>query len=133
MYSLDSFSVNHNVIFFPLLVPRKCYQGLSRSRQNYRIILAGYTTTTTTTITLLLFPPCPSPLPSHFYCFSPPRPHRHQISTVFPLHHLHRHRISIREIKTYSSACMVMRFFPQKGGNWCTLYYFPWIPLKLRP
>ena len=137
MYNLDGFSVNHNVIFFPVLDPRKCYQGLSRSCQNYRIILAGYTTTTTpTAITPLLFPLCitstviqfllffpspPPPLPSHFYCFLPPPPpppshfycfplpHWHHISIVFSLHHLHRHRISIREIKTstawmYSSA-----------------------------
>ena len=137
------FFVNHNIIFFPILVPRKCYQGLSRSCQNYCIILAGYITTTTpTAITPLLFalcitstvieflfffpsppPPPPPPLPPHFYCFLPPPPP--------PSSHFYPWDKDVNGVNVFVRR--ETRFFRKKGGNWCTLYYFTWIPLKLRP
>ena len=111
-------------------------------------IIALFWRDTTTTITLLLIAPSITSTATTLLLFSPschhisivfPLPHCHHISIVFPLHHLHRHRISIREIKTstawmYSSA--VWRDSSAKKevtGAPCTVYYFPRIPLKLRP
>ena len=77
--------------------------------------------TTSTAITLLLF--SPPPLASHFYCFLPPPPP--------PSSHFYPWDKDVNGVNVFVRR--ETRFFPKKGGNWCTLYYFTRIPLKLRP